>query len=327
MKRAAAIALFALVSAGCFGGSKNEKVIPWIPDRPTVGHVITRHLARPCRTSDFRASLSFQGATGSLVGGISLEHVGNDSCSLLGQPRVRFIGPAARRERWIISWMKSFPRDPDLVYPPQSTLRGIRPNEQVSVQMIWRNWCGPTSKPASGPGPPPNALVLTLPRKGGEIRLTTDPPRVAPRCDVPGASSLRMSSFLPTEREPPASSHIPLVASIVGSRPGGKEVRLHLSAGRPYRYQVALTNNSKRPFRFKSCPTYLEGLSSVFRGERHVLNCKPVGGIAPGERVVFEMVFHVPADAPIENNGLSWELGQKTAQPSPFADAAVRLSR
>jgi hypothetical protein len=136
-----------------------------------------------------------------------------------------------------------------------------------------------------------------------------------------------MSGFLPTERYPPTSSHIPLIASIVGSRPGGKEVRLRLIAGRPFRYRVALTNESKRPFRFKSCPVYLEGLASMFRNERHVLNCKPAGTIARGERVFFDMVFNVPADAPIENNGLAWGLGQKTAQPSPFATAPVLVSR
>jgi hypothetical protein len=72
---------------------------------------------------------------------------------------------------------------------------------------------------------------------------------------------------------------------------------------------------------------YLEGLASTSREERHVLNCEPVGAIAPGGRITFDMVFHVPANAPIENNGLDWELGQKTAQPSPFAGVPVRVSR
>jgi hypothetical protein len=39
------------------------------------------------------------------------------------------------------------------------------------------------------------------------------------------------------------------------------------------------------------------------------------------------MVLHIPADAPAGNNGLSWELGEKTYQPSPFASAEIRITR
>jgi hypothetical protein len=192
--------------------------------------------------------------------------------------------------------------------------------------MIWRNWCGPNSKPASGPGPPPDGLVLTLAHRGGEIRMRTYPQRIAPRCDAPGASSLQISGFLPSERYPQPSSHLPLAASIVGNRPG-KEMRFRVPAGRPFHYEVALRNVSKRPFRFNTCPTYAEGLASTLRGERYVLNCRPAGTLAPGERALFEMVLHIPADAPAGNNGLSWELGEKTYQPSPFASAEIRITR
>jgi hypothetical protein len=136
-----------------------------------------------------------------------------------------------------------------------------------------------------------------------------------------------MSGYLPTERYAPASSNIPLVASIAEAKSGEDEMRLRLMAGRPFRYRIALTNRTKRPFRFKNCPVYLEGLASMTQQERHVLNCEPVRTISPGERVLFEMVLHVPVTAPAGNNGLSWELGQKTAQPSPFAAAAAVVSR
>ena len=161
------------------------------------------------------------------------------------------------------------------------------------------------------------------------MRLTTEPLRIAPRCDVPGPSWLGMTGFLPTERYPDASSHLPLAASIVGSArdKGSKETRFRLTAGEPFRYRIALRNVSKRPFHFRSCPVYLEGLASLSRYQRHVLNCRPVGTLAAGGQVLFEMVFHVPTDAPAGNNGLGWELGPKTAQPTPFADAPVRVTR
>jgi hypothetical protein len=104
-------------------------------------------------------------------------------------------------------------------------------------------------------------------------------------------------------------------------------MRFRVPAGRPFHYEVALRNVSKRPFRFNTCPTYVEGVASTLRGERHVLNCGPAGTLAPGERALFEMVLHIPADAPAGNNGLSWELGEKTYQPSPFASAEIRITR
>ena len=136
-----------------------------------------------------------------------------------------------------------------------------------------------------------------------------------------------MTAFLPAEHYPPDSTHLPLLATIVGvERRQRKEVRFRVKAGKLFHYRVALKNVSKQPFQFKSCPVYVEGLASNTREERHVLNCRPVGSLDAAERVVFEMVLQVPADTPLGNNGLSWELGQKTADP-PFANAAVLVRR
>src|SRR5437899_12189065 len=132
MRRAVVIALIALVPVGCFGGSKDREAT-----------------ARPCRASDLTGKLEFNGATGSLVGGITVTNVGKASCSLLGPPHVRFVGGAASRERLLITDVK-----------PRSGLGDLRPGEAASVEMIWNNWCGPHSRPASGGGAPPVALVL-----------------------------------------------------------------------------------------------------------------------------------------------------------------------
>lgn len=170
------IALIALVPVGCFEGSKNEAA--------TV---------RPCRASNLTGKLEFNGATGSLIGGIVVTNVGKSSCSLLGPPHVRFVGGAASRERLLITNMK-----------PRSGLGKLRAGEAAGVDLIWRNWCGPHSRPASGGGTPPDALVLTLPSTGGELRLlvayrtaSNATVHFAPGCDVPRLpSELQMSGFV-----------------------------------------------------------------------------------------------------------------------------------
>ena len=274
-----ALLVVPLILAGCFGGSKSEKVIPWIADRPNLTRIASRPLARACRSSDLHASLFLQGATGSLVGGVTLRQIGRTPCALVGQPSVRFAGKAARRTRWRIHTMHVLGGvDPSAIVLPRSSLRSMRPDEEAFVQMVWSNWCGPDSQPASGPGPAPRAIVLSLPRGGGEFRLRTQDRPIAPRCDVPGwPSNLGVTVFLPAEHYPPDSTHLPLLATIVGvERRQRKEVRFRVKAGRLFHYRVALKNVSRQPFQFKSCPVYVEGLAANTREERHVLNCRPV---------------------------------------------------
>jgi hypothetical protein len=57
------------------------------------------------------------------------------------------------------------------------------------------------------------------------------------------------------------------------------------------RYRIALVNISRRPFRFRGCPVYVQSLD---RKDAYVLNCRSVGTIAPRSRAVFEMRVRAP---------------------------------
>jgi hypothetical protein len=57
-----------------------------------------------------------------------------------------------------------------------------------------------------------------------------------------------------------------------------------------------------------------------------VLNCRPVGQLAPGATALFQMVEPIPKGAQLGNNSLTWELAPKTYQ-APFAPAAVWVVR
>ena len=58
----------------------------------------------------------------------------------------------------------------------------------------------------------------------------------------------------------------------------------------------------------------------------YVLNCRPAGTLAPGATVLFAMELRIPANAPLRNSSLTWELAPKTYQ-APFAPAAVWVTR
>ena len=299
--------------------------MPWLDQHPVRASSHPR-LAPPCRASALHAQLFLQGATGSLVGGVSLRNVGRGACSLLGWPAVSFVGAAAAAAKWRVMRAAAQPQRIDLLADPPGSLRALEPGKSVGVTLWWSNWCGPASRPASGPGAPPKALVLSLAGKT-TIRI---PVAHAPRCDQPQApSTLSVGPYQPAPRHLPASSRLPLRAAILGREP--VLVKRHLRAfrarrGERFRYLVALTNTAATTFRFArtSCPIYIEqvvpGAAQVY-----VLNCRPVGSIAPHARVLFAMEYVIPTRLHLGYSSLTWELAPKTFN-APFAPAGVWVS-
>jgi hypothetical protein len=57
-----------------------------------------------------------------------------------------------------------------------------------------------------------------------------------------------------------------------------------------------------------------------------VLNCRPVGTIAPRATVLFAMQISVPAAGRLGIGTLTWQLAPKTYQ-APFAPAALWVVR
>jgi Protein of unknown function (DUF4232) len=297
------------------------QVIPWLPLPPPKEPL--RPLAPPCRASHLAAKLDLNGATGSLVLFVTLRNVGPASCSLRGRPAVALEGKNAAAAHWVTKPMATAFAEPASV---RARLRALHPGETAIVSIWWSNWCGPGSQPASGPGPPPDDLLLTLPVSGDPVRLATSN---APRCDDPTAPSiLAVQPFAFRQRQPRPASKLPLAATILGQTDG----RLSNKPGPVIRarrdtliaYVVALTNTSRRPFRFRSCPTYVEQF--VPRGTRqtYVLNCHPLGTLASHATARFAMVIRIPADAPRAGGAVAWELGPNTYLP-PFAAAKLIL--
>jgi Domain of unknown function (DUF4232) len=290
-------------------------VVPWIDQRPVEASAHPP-LAPPCRAASLAAHLFLQGATGSLVGGVDLTNRARKPCSLLGRPRASFLGQAAQTTKWRVLAAPATPGPADVLADPPGSLRALAPRKTASVSLFWSNWCGQ----------PPARLELGL-ASGTSVVV---PLSRAPRCDQPQSpSTLSVGLFVPAWRQLPPSSRLPLRASVVGRRPvlvkpGLRAFRVR--RGSLLRFELALTNTGDRPFRFHSCPTYLEQLLPSVPAQAYVLNCRPAGVMAPGRTRLFAMQIPVPARGRLGNNGLSWELAPKTYL-APFASAAVWVVR
>jgi Domain of unknown function (DUF4232) len=292
-------------------------VIPWIPAVPPAPPVPP--VAPACRAAQLAAHLGLQGATGSSVGGILLRNVGVRPCSLLGTVQVSVVGGMDPAGVQVSAAPGKAPPEPGV---PMPSVRAIRHGEHAFVEIWWSNWCGD----------PPTRLAATLP--SGD-RIVLGPIPLVPRCDVPDApSTVSVSRPEPWIAGAPASTRLPLSAEIVERQRVGPKVIPLVRGGRGgvAVYHVAVTNTSRRPFRFGSrCPTYVEEAgwdprrNVPLQVELHVLNCAPVRLLAPGERVVFEMRIRVPGRLPLGSQPLTWELAPATYEP-PFAGGVLQVT-
>src|SRR5207248_3466625 len=141
-------------------------------------------LATPCRAANLHASIFLQGATGSLVGGVTLTNRG-PACALVGRPRASLTGPAAQTTQWRTRKIASAGEAADPLADPVGSLRALAHGKSARVGLVWSNWCGPGSSAAGSSGQRPRALVLAL-ASDTTLRL---PLGRAPRCDSPSSPS------------------------------------------------------------------------------------------------------------------------------------------
>ena len=301
-----------------------QPVVPWLNERPAKPFA-NPPLAPPCQAHDLRASLFLQGATGSLVGGVTFLNAGPAACSLVGRPSFSFSGAAAAAEHWQVEKLASSPTPDDVLADPPGSLRALQPGKSAGVQVFWSNWCGPGSVPTGASGAKPTAMVLGL-ASGAEISV---PVTDAPRCDSPqDPSTVSVGPFRPAVRHLPASSRLPLRVVIAGVRnvqvkPGVRAFTVH--RGQLFGYVVTVTNTGSAPSRFarSSCPSYIEEVVPAPE-QVYVLNCRAVPAIAPGATVRFAMEIRVPATQRLGVTALSWELAPKTYSP-PFTSATLSV--
>jgi hypothetical protein len=150
-----------------------------------------------CGRPDLHASASFQGATGSELGGLSVKNVGTLACTLPATPRIKLSWHnrplAVRQVPFPAGWLARM--NPGWATP----LHVLAPGASGRVVLQWSNWCGPQ--------PWRHAMFRPL----VELKLPNQP-RVlkapvgaisAPSCNASSAtrgraSTIRVSSFVPS---------------------------------------------------------------------------------------------------------------------------------
>lgn len=287
-----------LIGAGCSGGAR---VIPWRNLKPVVAP--TPRLAPACSVRNLHRSVELQAGAGTAFGPIKLTNTGRRPCSLLGRPRLTVTGAVARGIHVSIGSMLAadwFSAD-WLRLQKAASLRALKTGESAEAFVQWISACGPGSSARV------DGLTVTL-RNGDRIVMRF--PGSEPVCYGPhGRVDIAVSPFTPALRSQPRTIRLPLRASFSGQKFVKRKIvspSLRTRRGQILRYEITLTNTSKRPFRFHGCPLYDEEFSGaqdkngVSRQATftYVLNCRPVGMIAAGVSVRFAM------ELPVANNAV-----------------------
>lgn len=314
----------AVLAGGAEAGANTARVIPWLDEQPLRAPAHPP-LAPPCRAGDLRAALFLQGATGSLVGGVTLTNVGRP-CALLGWPGVSFAGAAARSTRWQARRVAGSREPPDPLADPPGSLRALAHGKSARVALVWSNRCGPGSSAAGSSGERPAALVLAL-ASGTTVRL---PLTRAARCDSPATpSKMSAEPFRPFVPQLPPSSRLPLRLAIVAQRPIAVSPGVHALRARRgtlLRYRIAVKNTSADPYRFgMSCPAYVEQLAGS-APRAYLLNCRQVRMIEPGQSLLFEVALPVATAGRLGSSELTFQLAPRTFD-APIVQAPVWVTR
>src|SRR5581483_1323383 len=138
-------------------------VVPWIPASPPA--LVRPALAPACKAANLRVSRSpifTNGLAGSGFAGSILVRNAGPPCSLLGTPKLRFVGgPSARVHLQQQALTKDIAPAVDPLAPPFS-MRAVPTGSTVWLPVAWRSWCAPG---------PPTSFEVDLPSAGGTLRF------------------------------------------------------------------------------------------------------------------------------------------------------------
>ncbi len=133
----------------------------------------------PCDATDLSADAQWQGATGSLAGGVRfINRSATTACTLAGHPEIQL-----RDGQNVILPIIQDNTAPTALSEDAGGPVVLHPEQQVvSVFFQWRNYC--QSKPA-----PPLTMLILLPGRQGRL-VASGPLDGVPRCDAPTVPSV-----------------------------------------------------------------------------------------------------------------------------------------
>jgi hypothetical protein len=280
-----------------------------------------------CRASQLAgASAGEEAATGNVNMPIVLRNRDASACYLAGwadltilDGRGRVLAAAAGRANRG-TFFNDWPKVPVLMAPntpPLPARPGLgRPlrHGQAVMNLAWYDCRQPRAA----------VLVVDLPAAGGRLRVPFDQKGAySPACDDPSAGGKR-AGWVSRGPLSPAGFTWPPAPRYLDVRVG-----IHVPAavrrGSTLAYQVTLTNRDHGSYRLDPCPDYNEFLGRKDVVASYQLNCQPVGAIAPGERVTFQMRLAIPATTVTGTSRLIWGLSDGRIA-TPVATAPLRIT-
>lgn len=313
-----------LVLAGCGpvhplgAASTPTQVIPWLPlpaDLTPLAVPSPRPYPVPpgtpaCTGAELLAvDMGSQGATGHVVTSIDFAAKTAGGCYLDGTPSVTLLDSAGND----LGFKATAPYFPPDLTGPAYVAQGPAPEPHTALKVgqasLTIDW---VSQPEACPGQAGvsvAAVRIAMPAGGLTVPLT-EPAPAGYTCQGVGVGTFQS---VPQPVEMPAPPPLPAIA--LGVQSGAYP-------GKRFEYLVTLTNNTTQPkILAANCPNYEEELfadvvhGSPPLGGKHFyrLNCRPAGTMAPGAKVIFQMLFDVPADATPGTYTLMFALGYTNA--------------
>jgi hypothetical protein len=137
-----------------------------------------------CRAAQLSASVGFQGATQTLVGGADIKNIGGRTCSLpAGWPRVRLTSNGNA----LVVHQQRPQRSGS---PPGPPARVLAPGQTARVEMQWLNWCGSPHAPVSQGGEPLTVLKVNFLFGFGAGLVVNAESVGTPKCFAPKSPSV-----------------------------------------------------------------------------------------------------------------------------------------
>ncbi len=261
-----------------------------------------------CQAGQLEGASAGEGAaTGHVNMPIVLRNRGAAACVLAGWADLRILDGhgqvlaaavgTANRGTFFVDWPKVAvlltPNTPPLPARPGS---GQPPSRgQAVMNLEWYDCRQPQAA----------VLVMDLPAGGGRLRVPFDRKAAySPVCDNPGpkpAGTVARGPLSPAGFPwPPAPHYLDVRVGI--------HAPASVRPGATLAYQVTLTNRDHGSYRLDPCPDYNEFLGRKDVVASYQLNCQPVGAIAPGQRVTFQMQLAIPSTTATGPNRLIWAL-------------------
>jgi len=253
---------------------------------------------------------------------VALRNTATATCYLVGYPDITILDGANRPLAKAIgsanrgTYFPEWPEGQVLMEPgtpplPHLSFAGQLSRGQALLNVQWWDCHQPTAV----------KLSMDLPLGGGNLTIPYSARApYYPTCDssVQPAGTVTRGAFGPAGYQwPPPPTYLKMDIAI--SAPPSVNHRSTLV------YYVTVKNPSDRDYRLNPCPDYTEILGAKVAVAAYQLNCSPVGHIAPGTSVKFEMHLTLPSNVPIGTNDLMWALsdGRLTL---PYARTSVNVN-